>query len=74
MLDFLPAGLTQSSRRFNVWRRHTGYGRWIYCKYCYKCTSPIALFEQDKETGRVTWMLYCSECFAGLTPPEEIAQ
>jgi hypothetical protein len=40
-------------------RKAKGLGRWIYCKYCYKCVLPML-------SG--IYQVVCSECGAGLTP------
>jgi hypothetical protein len=48
--------------------RCRGIGRWMYCKYCCKCVTPLAL-EEFKYGTRMT---ICPDCGAGLTPPKEI--
>lgn len=42
----------------------------VYCKYCYAEVPPLLLHEQSI-SGQVTHMTICSQCGAGLTPPEE---
>lgn len=42
--------------------------RWMYCKYCYKNVLPRLLVEEVD--GQRYVMEICSECEAGLTPPE----
>lgn len=36
-----------------------GFGRWIYCKYCYKSVKPMLSGINQ---------IVCSECGSGLTP------
>lgn len=33
-------------------------GRWVYCKYCYKCVLPIVNYDEG--------LVQCSECSSGL--------
>ena len=40
-------------------RSARGFGRWIYCKYCYKNVKPMLSGINQ---------LVCSECGSGLTP------
>lgn len=48
----------------------SGYGRWIYCKYCYKNVRP-AILEELLE-GKRYRMIVCNECNSCLTPTEEV--
>jgi hypothetical protein len=51
--------------------RPGGYGRWMYCKYCYKNVRPVASYEDVEPVGETRQAL-CSECGAGLTPCEPV--
>jgi len=59
--------------------KKTGFGRWMYCKYCYKNTRPLCSFENlasitDGELEGIFVQAVCGECGAGLTPPERVEQ
>lgn len=44
-------------------------GRWVYCKYCYRNTLPLALHEflQKRDGSQIHGiMLICSRCGSGL--------
>ena len=49
--------------------RARGYGRWMYCKYCYKHVLP-AISRPNIQTGLMSRQIVCSECGCGLAPPE----
>lgn len=42
-----------------------GWGRWVYCKYCYRNVAPYDLREESKDSG-ITRLCVCSECGGGL--------
>jgi len=44
---------------FEAARSAKGFGRWIYCKYCYKNVKPLLSGPNQ---------IICSKCGAGLTP------
>jgi hypothetical protein len=51
--------------------RPGGFGRWMYCGYCYKNVCPVASYEDVPPVGPTRQAL-CPECGAGLTPPEPV--
>jgi hypothetical protein len=53
--------------------RSGGFGRWMYCKYCYKDVCPVASHENVSSSG-ATRQALCSECGAGLSPCEPVDQ
>ena len=50
-----------------------GYGRWVYCKYCYKNVRPAISHPSESERGKHglprSEQLICAECGYGLAPP-----